>query len=233
MRMSIGRVRTQGMDTAITADEAGHPATGPRARGRPKTASDAARRAAILAGARHVFLDQGFAGATTEMVAGRCHVSKQTLYRLFPSKMELFRALVVAHRRSMLDLPAAAGLPVADALAAIFRVGIAPEDERERLAFLDLAFRAGTESPEIGEIMWQEGPEASRVMLARWLSDQCAAGTLALDDADSAARMLMDMMFGAMLHPPGRPPEGAARAMREAHMRRCIRIFLDGARPRG
>lgn len=204
-----------------------------RQRGRPKAASDAARRAQILAQARAIFLERGYAGTTTELVATSCRISKQTLYRLFPSKTELFRALVVEHRSTMLKLPPErADLPPADAIAAIFRVGLSAAADRERVAFLDFAMREARTFPEIGEMVRQDGGEASRALLAGWLEAQHAAGILTIEDADSAARMLMDVIFGAMMHLPGGPPDGPQRTARDAHMRRCIRIFIDGVRPR-
>ncbi len=204
-----------------------------RPRGRPKAASDAARRSEILAQALLIFLERGYAGTTTELVATSCRISKQTLYRLFPSKTELFRALVVEHRSSMLKLPLErTDLPPADAIAAIFRVGLSAEEDRERLAFLDFAMREARTFPEIGEMVRQEGGEASRALLAGWLQAQHDAGILTIEDADSGARMLMDIIFGAMMHLPGGPPDGPQRATRDAHLRRCIRIFTQGVRSR-
>jgi AcrR family transcriptional regulator len=98
-------------------------------RGRPKTLSDSARRAAILVKAREIFLDRGYGGTTTDRVADACGMSKRTIYRLFASKADLFSALVDDHRRTMLALPleqSQEDLPLDDALAAIFRLDIDP-----------------------------------------------------------------------------------------------------------
>lgn len=204
-----------------------------RPRGRPKALSDAARRSAILAQARLIFLERGYAGTTTELVATRCRISKQTLYRLFPSKTELFRALVVDHRSTMLRLPLErSDLPPEEAIAAIFRVGLSASADRERLAFLDFALHEARTFPELGEMVRHDGGEAARALLAGWLEAQHVAGILTIEHADSAARMLMDIVFGAMIHLPGGPPEGRHRAERDAHLRRCIRIFIEGVRPR-
>lgn len=54
---------------------------GPRAR---------AKRDQILAGARRVFLRDGFAAASTDAIAAEAKVSKRTLYVYYPSKEELF-----------------------------------------------------------------------------------------------------------------------------------------------
>jgi TetR/AcrR family transcriptional regulator, mexJK operon transcriptional repressor len=49
-----------------------------------------AKREQILAGARRVFLRDGFAGASTDAIAAEAKVSKRTLYTYYPSKEELF-----------------------------------------------------------------------------------------------------------------------------------------------
>src|ERR1043165_9827735 len=61
-----------------------------RTRGRPPGSSGAA----LLAVARHAFLTSGFPGATMDAVAAAARISKQTLYRHYPSKDELFAAVV-------------------------------------------------------------------------------------------------------------------------------------------
>ncbi|MFC4140135.1 MULTISPECIES: TetR/AcrR family transcriptional regulator [unclassified Microbacterium] len=62
----------------------------PRRRGRPGGLDGAD----LLSAAREVFLDEGFAAATMDAVAASARISKQTLYRRFASKEELFAAVV-------------------------------------------------------------------------------------------------------------------------------------------
>ena len=57
-------------------------------------------RTQILAAAGEVFLREGFARASVDMIAATAHMSKQSIYELFPSKMDLFEAAV----RNTLDL---------------------------------------------------------------------------------------------------------------------------------
>jgi TetR/AcrR family transcriptional regulator, mexJK operon transcriptional repressor len=58
---------------------------GPRAR---------AKRDQILAGARRVFLRDGFVAASTDAIAAEAKVSKRTLYVYYPSKEELFAGVM-------------------------------------------------------------------------------------------------------------------------------------------
>jgi AcrR family transcriptional regulator len=203
-----------------------------RRRGRPKLRADDARRSEIVACAREIFLARGYAGTTTDVVAARCRMSKQTLYRLFPSKTALFRAMIEAHRQTMLDLPRhGEEAPLADAIAAIFRIDIDADEERARAAFIHLAMMESRQFPEIADLVRRHGVEPSRRLLAEWLAGQCARGAIRLDDAESGARMLMDMIFGAM-GPPSGDRGGPDLAARRVHIRRCIDVFLDGVRAR-
>ena len=49
-----------------------------------------AKRDQVLGGARRVFLREGFAAASTDVIAREAGVSKRTLYAYYPSKEELF-----------------------------------------------------------------------------------------------------------------------------------------------
>jgi TetR/AcrR family transcriptional regulator, mexJK operon transcriptional repressor len=53
-----------------------------------------AKRDQILAGARRVFLRDGFAAASTDALAAEAKVSKRTLYVYYPSKEELFAGVM-------------------------------------------------------------------------------------------------------------------------------------------
>lgn len=49
-----------------------------------------AKREQILSGAKKVFLREGFAAASTDVIAREARVSKRTLYAYYPSKEDLF-----------------------------------------------------------------------------------------------------------------------------------------------
>jgi len=80
--------------TVTTADPAPDPAR--RGPGRPPRLSVDARRVVVLDAAVELFAAGGRSGTTVEAVAARAGVQKPTVYRLWPSKDELFEA-AVAH----------------------------------------------------------------------------------------------------------------------------------------
>ncbi|MCO5093404.1 TetR/AcrR family transcriptional regulator [Bosea sp. (in: a-proteobacteria)] len=214
--------------TRANGGDGAQPASG-RARGRPKTRPDEAERERIVRSARELFLDVGYGGTTMDAVASRCGVSKRTLYRLFPAKSDLFRVMVADHRRSMLALPRDADedLPLAEALAAIFRLDSDAIDDRERLAFVRLVLADSDRFSEIGEMIAQEGAQPARRLLEDWLVRQQARGALRAFPADALARMLMDMIFSVLIKRfPGDRLMTAAE--RQRHARLCLKVFLEG-----
>ena len=199
-----------------------------RQRGRPKQRSDDEERQRIIALACDLFLDVGYGRTTMDAVAARCGISKKTLYRLFPAKTDLFGAMVADNRRTMLALPRADDdLPVAQGLAAIFRLEVEEAENNERLAFIRLAMADSDRYPEIGEAITLEGAEPARRLLSSWLARQQERGALRPFPPQAAARMLMDMVFGVLVKRfPG--DDLLTRDDRFAHAQRCIDVFLHG-----
>lgn len=209
------------------------PATVRRPRGRPRTVDAESRRADIIDCAQRTFVELGFAGTTTDIVAARARISKRTLYEQFPSKSELFAAVVSVHRHAMLDLPRPEDedVPVAEGLERIFRIGIEEEAEQQREALIHLIFRESTQFPELWDLMQIEGVAKSRGELANWLVEQQRRGKLRPDDAMVCARMLMDVVFGAIGPPHRRRHDLQDRALRTRHIQKCFEIFVRGGAP--
>lgn len=77
-------------------------ATGAEQRGSRAEARAEVKRDQVLDGARRVFLREGFAAASTDVIAREAGVSKRTLYAYYPSKEELFAGVL---RRLTVDNP--------------------------------------------------------------------------------------------------------------------------------
>src|SRR3982751_1325072 len=68
--------------------------SGTQATGRPVRLPRSARRKQLLAAAQQVFVAQGYHAAAMDDIADRAGVSKPVLYQHFPSKLELYLALL-------------------------------------------------------------------------------------------------------------------------------------------
>ncbi|WP_255770110.1 TetR/AcrR family transcriptional regulator [Pseudarthrobacter sulfonivorans] len=99
------------------------------------------RRAQLLAAAHEVFVANGYHGAAMDEIAETAHVSKPVLYQHFPSKRELYLALLDSHLTSLTELMLGALNSTSDndervqaVMRAYFRY-IASEDQAHRLVF--------------------------------------------------------------------------------------------------
>lgn len=73
------------------------PQPAPRVVAAPRQRRKDARPQELLDAALALFVDKGFAATRSEEVAARAGVAKGTLYRYYPSKEELFKAVVRHH----------------------------------------------------------------------------------------------------------------------------------------
>src|SRR5690606_20246561 len=86
----------------------------PPGSGRPVRLPRMARRAQLLAAAQEVFVAQGYHAAAMDDIADRAGVSKPVLYQHFPSKLELYLALLDLHCQEMVAKTRAAMAATSD-----------------------------------------------------------------------------------------------------------------------
>ena len=160
-------------------------------------ASDAKLRQ-ILAGARTVFLRDGFDGASMNDIAREAGVSKGTLYVYFASKEALFAAYVRDDRRRQAEqmVPYASEATLGEALTgiglAIMREMLAPS----HVALVRTVVAAAAKFPEIGNAFYESGPEYGQQRLAAFLAGRA---DLAIADFDQAAVEFINLTQGALL----------------------------------
>jgi AcrR family transcriptional regulator len=202
-----------------------------RGRGRPKVRSDEDQKTIIIHAALALFVNQGYAATTMNDIAAECRVSKRTLYRLFPSKTDLFAGMVDAHRHMMLSFPPHdPGRPIWEQLEQVFMIDIDPELEKQRLSFIQLSMIEARQFPELGAIVSSHGAERTKSALTEWLAEADRLGMIRVADARAAASILMDMMFGAMALKTGEGAQWPDHGDRRAYMRQCIAYFVNGIR---
>jgi TetR/AcrR family transcriptional repressor of mexJK operon len=200
-----------------------------RGRGRPKVRSDEAQRTLIVHSALALFVRHGYAATTMNDIAAECHVSKRTLYRLFPGKTDLFAGMVEAHRHMMLSFPEHDPTkPIEEQLEKVFLIDIDPELERQRIGFIQLAIIEARQSPELGAIVRSHGADRTKAQLTTWLAKANELGMIKVADPTAAASIVMDMMFGAVALKTGTGAEWPDHGDRKAYMRQCIRYFVNG-----
>ena len=206
-----------------------------RPRGRPQVRSDEDTRRVVLEAAAKEFQTNGYAATSMGAVALEAGVSTKTLYRLIPTKADLF-SLVVTERtgRFMLAFDSDAE-DLADPADALERILIAYGTltlEAETIAINRLVISECDRFPEIAALFYANAIVRTNVAMTAWLTRLCERGQIQLADPQLATGMLRGMMIlepqrAAILGQ--RPAPDAAEIAERA--RACAALFLNGCRP--
>jgi AcrR family transcriptional regulator len=206
----------------------------PRSRGRPQIRPDEDTRRLILEAARHEFQTSGYAGACIGDVAQRAGVSTKTLYRLIPTKADLFKAVVTERITNFMADIDRALLDSGDTAQALERMLVAYGGltlEAGTIALNRLVIGESERFPEIASTFYESAILRTERAMEGWLRGQCERGHIALEDPRIATEMLRGMMVME-------PQRAAMLRMREApdaeeiakRARLCARLFLDGCK---
>jgi TetR/AcrR family transcriptional regulator, mexJK operon transcriptional repressor len=160
------------------------------------------RRSAFVAAARDAFFTHGYAGTTMSSIAATVGGSKTTLWSYFPSKQDLFAAVVddiVETYGTSLELPMQPDEPVEDALRrfghGMMRIILSPPI----IALHRLVTGEAGRFPEIGRLFYERGPRRGKVKLANFLEAAMQSGRMRRGDPKAVARQFA-MMCQAGCH---------------------------------
>ena len=161
----------------------------------PETGRSERRRQAIIQAATEVFLRHGYLGATTDEVAARASVSKQTLYKHFGDKQRLFAEIILDTTGQLVDgLSNAVASTLQDAqdvrkalreLADGFLRGLLQPDV---LRLRRLVIAEADRFPEVGRAWFDRGFDRTLVILGKAMRHLADRGLLHnLSDSTLAA----------------------------------------------
>ncbi|MDD1535025.1 MULTISPECIES: TetR/AcrR family transcriptional regulator [unclassified Bradyrhizobium] len=164
---------------------------------------DGTKRRQILDGARKVFMDLGFDGASMGEIARAAQVSKGTLYVYFADKSALFEAIIeeeaLQHGQVVFNFD-----PARDAEATLREFG---------LAYLHLICRPGGGSairtvmaiaermPDVGRRYYARVLDKSINRLSGYLKARVVARDLDIEDCDLAASQFMELAKASLFLP--------------------------------
>ncbi|WP_375749215.1 TetR/AcrR family transcriptional regulator [Vibrio sp. HN007] len=150
------------------------------------------KRQTILAAAQEVFLSEGYELASMDKIASLAQMTKQTLYRYFPSKIELFQATLEKMGGDIdesfltyLQNPAPK-----EALLGFAKAFIAFHLSEEHIATYRLLVTEGKKAPEIVDCFMSAGPNSTDEKLTQFFRER-----LDIDDCES----VIDLWTGMLL----------------------------------
>ena len=190
------------------------------------------RRQTILLAARASFLDQGYAATSMSAIAAALGGSKTTLWTYFPSKEELFAAVLEAEigrfraeLLATLDLSGELGETLRRFCRALLAKISAPDSIRLHRS---IAAEAGR-FPELGQIFYDRAPRQTQQKLAAYLDEAMKRGALRAAEPMFAAQQLLALLQTRLyifrLWNVGIPAE------LEADVEGAVDTFLRGYRP--
>jgi AcrR family transcriptional regulator len=197
-----------------------------------------ARRVAIIEAAASVFLEMGYERASMNEVSKRCGGSKTTLYGYFPSKEELFGAVVRVYATAHLSEAVADLVQDNDrCLAQVLsrfgeRMLMVLTNDGTALAVYRMVIAEAGRS-EIGHLFYESGPSECINRLATLMAEAMQQGTLRQADPHLCAQQFLALLTA----------ENDARVFQQAPapldllqvqgmVERAVDMFLMGAKPR-
>ena len=173
------------------------------------------KRADIVAAAERLLLEGGYGATSMDRIAAEAGASKRTVYNHFPSKEDLFRAVVegmydTLHGAENTPQP---GRPAAEALTAFAQAILTHTGNPRLQALIRLVIAENQRFPEITRIYFQAGKEPAAGRLSEWLAGEATAGRLSVSNPTLAAQQFLGSLKEALFWPrllglaPLHPPE--------------------------
>ncbi|WP_170326649.1 TetR/AcrR family transcriptional regulator [Ruegeria arenilitoris] len=182
------------------------------------------KRQAILEAAEQAFLTDGYSDANMDAIAAQAGVTKQTVYRYYPSKADLFRetlkAMGARHddgASDLLDLP-----DTQEALRCFAISFMQAHLSKEHLCTFRLLVSESVRAPEMIQAFFSVGPAGTEERLRRFFTER-----LHIQEPAPMIRLWTAMLFAfqdeALLdvHHP-------TKAELEEHATRATQVFLSG-----
>jgi AcrR family transcriptional regulator len=166
----------------------------------PETAEiESRKRRDVLDGARRVFFDKGFDGASMDEIARAGGVSKATIYVYFDSKEDLFEALVQVDRRTSAEMMFEYEGDDPDVARQLRRIGVSFMTMMVRpdhIKMVRMVMGVAEKFPRIGQTFFQTGPCLGGRRIAELLIRHGEHGRLKIDDYEAAAFQFLNLCQG-------------------------------------
>ena len=200
-----------------------------------RTRLDEERLTELLDIATEVFISEGFSAASTNEIARRANSSKTTFYSRFPTKEQLFLA-VIERRMNRIFQQVSESLPenppVEETLCnfglALARLALT----KEQIALLRVVSMESARFPELGRQFFELGPKRGEETLAAYFTKQIEKGRLSKSDPRQMAQHFISLITGGPVRwfVLGLDPFPMPDAALQQHLSAAIEVFLRAYR---
>lgn len=145
----------------------------------------AARHKAFVDAARDLFFANGYAGTTMSSIASKVGGSKTTLWTYFPSKEDLFAAVVddiIGQYGHALTIDLPLDEPVPDVLRRFGSVLMTKLTATPLLSLFRLVVGEAERFPHLAETFYDRGPRRGKARAADWVAEKMVRGEIRMGD---------------------------------------------------
>lgn len=203
--------------------------------GRPTREQAELRHEELLDRALELFLEKGFELVTMEAIAAAVGMTKRTVYARYEDKSALFRAAVQrAVERWTVPVEQLRAVESGDleaTLTAVARIRMANAISPVGMRLQRILNTESYRFPEIFILAYEQGSRPTILYLADLLRRHAESGGVRVEDAEIAAAAFLSMVVGGPMRAIHFGREVDEPSLEE-RIRICVRLFLDGARPR-
>jgi TetR/AcrR family transcriptional repressor of mexJK operon len=156
------------------------------------------KRAAILKGAKSMFLKHGFGDASMDDVAAAAGVSKMTVYRHFGSKEDLFAGVITESCQQLItgEIEEIFALPPREALRAYARKMTEIFFARDTAELHRIVIAECRRFPKLGRLFYETGPQACIDALEAYFVRHRNDPALKVRDPHRAAEEFLELLRG-------------------------------------
>lgn len=184
----------------------------------------------IVESACQVFLKSGYRAATVDAIAARAGVSKTTIYTRFPSKREMFAAVIRRECYAYAErMTLAEQTPSENLRASLRHVGCTLLEIMllpRNLAIWRLIIAEMNRFPELGKVFYESGPTVTFANLSSFLDGCSAAGELRIADSGVAAQQFVSLIRGELQLRALMQQASIPKPVRDAAVDRAVTAFL-------
>ena len=186
----------------------------------------------LLEAANQFFMEKGFEATSMGEIAKHAHASKETFYRHFPTKEELFQAALLRRAEQIATEFGSVLLsqaPPEIALAKFGQVVLERLLTPEAMSFRRVMMMESVRFPELHKSLHARGPARVNTALAHYLEDQVSKGRLRQMNSTIAARQFFDLVAAEMTMEASVPsmPKPTTSEMRQ-RVNEALDCFLHG-----
>jgi TetR/AcrR family transcriptional repressor of mexJK operon len=157
-----------------------------------------AKKAAIIAGARAMFLGAGFGETSMDAVAARAGVSKMTVYRHYGSKEALFAGVITDLCEKIVtdDLDDSFKRPPREALRLFAQKMIDIVFARDTIELHRIVVAESRRFPKLGQLFYRTGPAACIDALEAYFSRNARDKRFKVSHPRRAAEEFLELLRG-------------------------------------